>query len=143
MFYYIILSGIFYNIAIKYTEKACCRKILNSKSHMIFICIYIIFFKYLKDMSQHKNMKYLQYQIVRLHIYGNFRLGIMKDAQDKCMPVSSYQLVFITVFHTRTCGTCSLFIRNILLISECCVEVCKTAIGIFQSWIFPIKSCKR
>lgn len=143
MFYCIILSGIFYNIAIKYTEKACCRKIHNSKSRIIFIRIYINLFKYLKDMSRHKNIKYLQHQIIRLRIYSNFRFGIMKEAQEKCMPASLYELVFISGFHTGTYVTCSLFIRNILLISECCVKVCKTAIGIFQSQIFSKTSYNR
>lgn len=62
--------------------------------------------------------------------------------QEKRIPVSLYQLLFLTVFRTGTYVTSSLFTRNILLISKP-VEVCKKAMGIIQSWNFPVKSCKR
>lgn len=56
MFYYIVFSGIFYNVTIKYSEKTCSRNIPNSKSHVRFICLYINLFKYLKGMRQHKKI---------------------------------------------------------------------------------------
>lgn len=71
-----------------------CSNSLNSKSHRRFICICINLFKYLNGMSLHQDRKYLQYQIVRLHIYGNFRLGIMTKGAGN-MPASILMPTFI------------------------------------------------